>query len=116
MHPHRLRFGSFSEQNPLMRQIKPVAEEVRSDRKAVKKDNPLVAAERMASSLDHDLAANRGRRSRRHDGRRSFSTLPYGSPWLRAAVGLSSRDRDPASHRARSGARGGHAGELPGQI
>ena len=50
MHPHRLRFGLFSDQNPFMQPIKPLAEMVRANRRPVSEDNPLLAMEKAASS------------------------------------------------------------------
>ena len=109
MHPHRLRFGSFSEQNPLMRQIKPIAEEVRSNRKAVKKDNPLLAAERMASSWITTWLQTAG--DVRDAMAEAFFLSAYGSPWLQAAVGLGSREAEPPRRIERDLAREAAAGE-----
>ncbi len=110
MHPHRLRFGSFSEQNPLMRQIKPVAEEVRSNRKAVKKDNPLLAAERMASSWITTWLQTAG--EVRDAMTEAFFLNAYGSPWLQAAVGLGAQETETPRRIERDLAREAAAGEL----
>jgi hypothetical protein len=45
LHPNRLRFELFSDRNPFMSVIKPMAEEVRANRKPVSTDNPLLAME-----------------------------------------------------------------------
>src|SRR5208282_2653344 len=50
LHPNRLRFEFFSDRNPFMSAIKPAAEQVRASRKPVSADNPLLAAEKQASS------------------------------------------------------------------
>ena len=50
MHPHRLRFDLFSDRNPFMSAIKPMAEQVRANREPVGADNPLLAMEKQASS------------------------------------------------------------------
>src|SRR3954452_6744291 len=49
MHPARLRFKLFSEQNPGMQPVKTLADRVRQNRRPVPADNPLLAMERMAS-------------------------------------------------------------------
>ena len=54
-HPNRLRFAVFSDQNPMMQPVKALAESVRAARQPVSADNPLLAMEQAASSLDHLL-------------------------------------------------------------
>src|SRR3954447_1785811 len=49
MHPARLRFKLFSEQNPMMQPVKALADTIRQNRQPVPHDNPLLAMERMAS-------------------------------------------------------------------
>jgi pimeloyl-ACP methyl ester carboxylesterase len=110
MHPHRLRFGSFSEQNPLMRRIKPVAEEVRSNRKAVKKDNPLLAAERTASSWITTWLQTAG--DVRDAMTEALFLNAYGSPWLQAAVGLGAQETETSRRIERDLAREAAAAEL----
>ena len=41
MHPNRLRFAMFSDENPLMQPVKALAENVRASRQPVSPDNPL---------------------------------------------------------------------------
>ena len=50
-HPNRLRFELFSDKNPFMSAIKPLADRVRANRAPVGSDNPLLAAEKQASSM-----------------------------------------------------------------
>ena len=50
MHPNRLRFGVFSDHNPMMQPVKAMAESVRAARQPVSDDNPLLAMERAASA------------------------------------------------------------------
>ncbi|HEY1888503.1 MAG TPA: DUF3141 domain-containing protein, partial [Roseiarcus sp.] len=50
MHPNRLRFGLFSEQNPFAQVVKPPKEAVRANRTPISRDNPLLAVEKAASS------------------------------------------------------------------
>ncbi len=80
MHPNRLRFELFSDRNPFMSAIKPLAEQVRANRKPVSADNPLLAIEKQCLVLDTSALENwgemrdshdRGVLSRRPTGRRS---------------------------------------------
>ncbi len=62
LHPSRLRFSLFSDQNPLMKPIESLAETVRGNRRPVPADNAFLAMEQMASewitsSLDALAAA-----------------------------------------------------------
>ena len=50
LHPNRLRFGVFSDQNPFMQPVKALANSVRATRQPVSPDNPLLAIEQAASS------------------------------------------------------------------
>ena len=90
MHPHRLRFGIFSDQNPFMRPVKALAERVRANRKPVSPDNPLLAMEKAASSWITTWLAELGRGPRQHDG----SGLPE-HVWIAAAAGDGRARREP---------------------
>jgi hypothetical protein len=86
MHPNRLRFGAFSDRNPLMPPVKQMAEQARAAREPVDKDNPLLAMEQAASTwlstwLD-------GYRIWRDGLAEALFVNTYGSPLLQAAVGL----------------------------
>ena len=105
MHPHRLRFELFSDRNPFMSAIKPLAQWVRADRQPVSADNPLLAMEKQASSGITAALENWG--EMRDSMTEAFFLTTYGSPLLQAMVGLGSpRRSDPATRRARSRARG----------
>ncbi len=94
MHPHRLRFGLFSDGNPFMSAIKPMAEQVRANRKPVSPDNPLLAMEKQASSLITAALDSWGE-IRDSMTEASFMTT-YGSPLLQSMVGLgSTMDQTP---------------------
>ena len=86
MHPHRLRFGLFSEKNPFMPPIKPLANQVRANRKPVSKDNPLLAMEKAASSWITTCLQTGG--EVRDQMTEAFFLNTYGSPLLQAMVGL----------------------------
>jgi Protein of unknown function (DUF3141) len=49
MHPNRLRFSIFSDQNPFMQLVKAMAAEARARRRPVAADNPFLAWEKAAS-------------------------------------------------------------------
>ena len=105
MHPNRLRFGLFSDQNPFTQAMKPLTEAVRANRTPVSPDNPLLAMEKAASSWITTCLESWGDDARRHDG----GLLPQ-CIWLAAAAGHGRArwaERDSAPHRARSRARGG---------
>jgi pimeloyl-ACP methyl ester carboxylesterase len=97
MHPHRLRFEFFSDRNPFMSAIKPVAEQVRANRRPVSADNPLLAAEKQASSWITAALDNWG--EMRDAMTEAFFLTTYGSPLLQATVGLGS-PRDETPHDA----------------
>ena len=94
MHPHRLRFDLFSDRNPFMSAIKPMAEQVRANREPVGADNPLLAMEKQASSQITAALERWGEMRDRMT--EAFFLTTYGSPLLHAMVGLGSpRDETP---------------------
>jgi Protein of unknown function (DUF3141) len=86
MHPHRLRFGLFSDQNLFMQSVKPLAEMVQANRTPVGEDNPLLAMERAASSWITTCLESAG--EIRDSMTEAFFLNTYGSPLLQALVGL----------------------------
>ena len=90
MHPNRVRFGAFSDLNPLMAPIARLAETVRCDRHPVGDDNPLAVLEKTASSL---IATNLEIFAKMREAMTETMFLgAYGSPLLQAAVGIKSED------------------------
>jgi len=86
LHPNRLRFSIFSDRNQLMLQIAPPAVMAREQRQPVSSDNPFLAFERQMSSwITSSLEAWGAARDAMEEG--LFLTA-YGSPVLRAGVGL----------------------------
>jgi Protein of unknown function (DUF3141) len=86
LHPARLRFGLFSDENLLMQPIKTLAETVRANRQPVPADNPLLAMERMASEwITSSLQAIGTARDTMEE--QMFLAI-YGLPWLQALVGF----------------------------
>src|SRR5262245_4199313 len=86
MHPSRLRFGMFSDKNPMMAPVKPLAETVRAQRKPVAHDNPLLSLEKMASTWI-STCWDTWRLTRDAMTEATFMAT-YGSPFLQAMVGL----------------------------
>ena len=108
IHPHRLRFGLFSDQNPFMQPVKPLAEMVREKRTPVSEDNPLLAVEKAASSWITTCLQTWG--DVRDNMTEAYFLNTYGSPLLQAMVGLRATQgpevrRDRTRFRARSGVR-----------
>jgi len=96
VHPNRLRFDLFSDRNPFMSAIKPMAEQVRANRKPVGGDNPLLAVEKQYSSWITSALENFG--EIRDSMTEAFFLTTYGSPLLQAMVGLGARG-DQTPHR-----------------
>ena len=86
LHPLRLQYEVFSDQNPFMAPVAGLAEQVRANRKNVDKDNPfLVAQENMSKRIEGALDS--WREASEAWAERMFLGI-YGSPTLQAAVGL----------------------------
>lgn len=83
---HRLRFAAFSDRNPAMVPIGPLAEYVHSHREPVSPDNPLLTLEKVASTwISTCLESYRLARDAMSE---AMFLGTYGSPALQAAVGL----------------------------
>src|SRR6188472_2750965 len=86
LHPLRLQYEVFSDQNPFMAPVAGLAEQVRAKRKNVDTDNPfLVAQENMSKRIEGALDS--WREASEAWAERMFLGI-YGSPTLQAAVGL----------------------------
>jgi pimeloyl-ACP methyl ester carboxylesterase len=90
MHPLRLGYELFSNENPMMAPVAGVADQVRKNRKPVAGDNPFVAMQETASR-QIVAALDAWRDLTEAMAERTFLAV-YGSPTLQAAVGV-----DPAS-------------------
>jgi len=89
LHPLRLQYELFSDQNPAMAKVAGLAEQVRDNRKQVASDNPFLAMqEQVSEQIVAGLEAYRQASEKLSE--RTFLTI-YGSPTLQAAVGI-----DPA--------------------
>ena len=71
LHPARLRFGLFSDENPLMQPIKAMADTIRAHRQPVSGKQPVAGHGADGIGLDNLLAAGHGNRAG-HDARADF--------------------------------------------
>ena len=108
MHPNRVRFSIFADDNPAMRLVATTAEQIRKDRKTAAKDNPFgVFEEAMARTISGSLTAFGAARDAMTEQIFHFT---YGSPLLQALVGIDpgvsesprAPARDPVREKAQS--------------
>jgi hypothetical protein len=93
LHPLRLQYEFFSNANPMMAPVAPMAEQVRNDRRLVAKDNPFVAMQENASR-QIVTALDAWRQASETIAERCFFAV-YGSPALQAAAGIDPADKRP---------------------
>nr|WP_294551158.1 DUF3141 domain-containing protein [uncultured Rhodopila sp.] len=86
LHPNRVRFAMFSDENPFMRPVKALAETARATRQPVSDDNPLLTMERAASDWITTWLNAVGK-ARDTLTEKVFLTT-YGSPLVQALLGL----------------------------
>jgi hypothetical protein len=86
LHPNRLRFATFSDANPLMRGVEKMAADVRSDRRPVAADNPLLALERLNAGWIRSWLDTAGAARDAMAETLFFNT--YSSPVLQALTGV----------------------------
>ena len=86
MHPNRVRFAIFSDENPVMGMVAQTAERIRAERKETGADNMFSAAEKtMATSISGVLTAFGAARDAMTE---QIFHATYGSPFLQAVTGL----------------------------
>jgi len=103
MHPNRLRFAIFSDENPAMRLVAESAEQIRKSRKPVAEDNPLAVAEKsLAKAIGGTLTAFGEARDAMTERMFHFT---YGSPLIHALVGLDAESATAAREPERDAAR-----------
>jgi pimeloyl-ACP methyl ester carboxylesterase len=103
MHPNRLRFQMFADENPLMMPVAAWAQTVRSGRRPVSSDNPFLAFERMISGMIGDGLEAWGKARDLMQEQIFLNT--YASPWLQALVGLRADGSSPTRQVERDLAR-----------
>jgi hypothetical protein len=86
LQPLRLKYALFSDRNPLMRVVAPLAEKARAERKPADAENPFLGMQQQVSDMVttwlkavgdlHDKAAE------------AFFQAVYGSPWVQGMLGV----------------------------
>jgi hypothetical protein len=114
MHPNRLRFDIFSDENPAMRFVAESAEQTRRKREAVTQDNMFSASEKtMAASISATLTALGKARDAMTE---QLFHATYGSPLLHALLGLDPKsvqeDRKPEREALREQGQARRKAEL----
>lgn len=107
MHPNRVRFAIFSDENPAMALVADTAERIRAERTKAGEANMFSAAEKtMAASISATLAAFGAARDAMTE---QMFHLTYGSPFLQALAGLDPKgvedDRRPEREALREQAK-----------
>ena len=103
MHPDRLRFSLFSDRNPFMAGIGPLAEAVRQNRRPADAGNPLTGLEHLASEGIQSWLKAWGKA--RDALTEQFFLSTYGSPALQALLGLAAENAGRPRHIERDVAR-----------
>jgi len=96
LHPNRLGFEVFADENPLMRPVAGWAEAIRSDRRPARPDNPFVGLEQVMSDMVETGLKMWG--NARDFAAEAIFFATYGSPILQAMVGLRA-DEASVNHR-----------------
>jgi hypothetical protein len=103
IHPNRLRFEMFADENPFVRPVADWAETVRGDRRPVSPNNPFLAFEHMMSDMISSGLEMWGKA--RDAATEAFFFNTYGSPLLQAMVGLRADDASVSRRIGRDVAR-----------
>src|SRR5262249_26645766 len=111
LHPLRLQYELFSESNPFMRALLPVAERVRGDRQPAAGENPMLQAQGEFSKQVEKMLESYG--EVRDRAVEELFHAVYGSPLLQAMVGLKASDASPRRH---PGTDAEHAAAVARQI
>jgi hypothetical protein len=96
LHPLRLQYELFSENNPFTRALLPLAEQVREHREPAERENPLLQAQAEISKQIEKILESYGE-MRDRAGEEIFHAI-YGSPLLQALVGLKASEASPRRH------------------
>ena len=118
MHPNRIRFSIFSDENPGMRLVAETAEQVRNERVTVADDNPFHAAEKAVSaSISATLSAFGAARDMMTE---QLFHATYGSPLVQALVGIdpetAAKDRKLERQSEREAAQGKRREQLEAKV
>ncbi len=96
LHPLRLQYELFSNSNPFMRALLPLAEQVREHREPAERENLFLQAQVQMSKQVEKLLESYGE-MRDRACEELFHSI-YGSPLLQALAGLKASDGDPRRH------------------
>lgn len=100
LHPLRLGYSGFSDQNPMMRGVMPLAEQVRAERTVPASANPFVAMqEQFSRAMTQMLDLYGDTRDRLEE--QMFHAI-YGSPLVQAWCGISQNDGPPRQRPGQS--------------
>ena len=100
LHPLRLGYSSWSDQNPMMRAVAPLAEQVRGARTVPASDNPFVAMqEQFSRAMTQALDLYGDTRDRLEE--QMFHAI-YGSPVVQAWCGIAQDDGPPRQRPGQS--------------
>jgi hypothetical protein len=100
LHPLRLQYALFSDENPLMAPVKTMAKQVRQDRAKAPADNPFLAVQDIVSR--QIVAGLDAWRDIRDSVGESMFLSVYGSPFLQAFVGIDPADTRPPRRAGKS--------------
>lgn len=93
MQPLRLGYALFSDKNPMMRWVTPLAEQARAERKTPDADNPFLKTQQQFSERMTQWLEAFG--ELRDQTQEAIFHAIYGSPWLQAWMGVSAADGVP---------------------
>jgi pimeloyl-ACP methyl ester carboxylesterase len=98
LHPNRLQYYLWSDRNPWMSGVAPLAQQVRAQRRPVAPDNPFAEAERrMGEQIERALNGYRDARDKMYEV--AFNAI-YGSDWMQALLGRHTTAAAPFVRRA----------------
>src|SRR5687768_2492935 len=94
LHPNRMQYYLWSDRNPWMSGVAPLAQQVRAQRRPVAPDNPFSEAERrMGEQIEGALNGYRDARDKMYEV--AFNAI-YGSHWMQALLGRHTTAAAPA--------------------
>jgi pimeloyl-ACP methyl ester carboxylesterase len=103
-HPLRLQYSAFADSNPLMGLVRVAAEQVRTNRKPARADNPFIDFQEAVSQ--QIVGVLDSWRDMTEAVSESTFQWVYGSPVLQAAVGIDPAGEQPHRKAAKSSAYG----------
>ncbi len=86
LQPLRLKYALFSDKNPLMRAVAPLAEKARAERKPAGADNPFLSIQQQVSDMMTAWLKAMG--ELRDKAGEAFFQAVYGSRWMQGLLGV----------------------------